>query len=234
MINQAPKLGLSRKGFYLSGSVAGGGSLPAFIQRNAGGNTSGNTTMNITTGTTTGAGRTLTLGLAWANRSATILSIAGGGLTWTIPSGGQNGDSALQTAIAFAYAPSGLASGVTITITFSDATFGGCAYDLVEFSGVSSSTTADGAASLTGAGFGTAFSNSVNSSQANNLALAMVAGADTQTLSGYGYTLELGQTQNSKNCYFMYLVVGGGPTNPGGIWSGAINLYGTTVVLNHQ
>jgi hypothetical protein len=75
-------------------------------------------TLPVTTTGTIAAGSKIILAAGW--RTATTLSsVAGGSLTWTIDIQRVNGLAAQHAALIQADAPSGLASGSTITLTFS-------------------------------------------------------------------------------------------------------------------
>ena len=81
-----------------------------------GGNDGGAGLKNFVTNQTVAAGAFIVMG--WGCFGGEILlSVAGGGLTWSIDSH-TNGSNSKESAIVSAQAPSGLASGTTITATF--------------------------------------------------------------------------------------------------------------------
>ena len=75
-------------------------------------------TLPVTTSGTIASGSKIILSVGW--RTATTLSsVAGGSLTWTIDRQIVNAAATQHAALVTADAPSGLASGTTITLTFS-------------------------------------------------------------------------------------------------------------------
>lgn len=108
------------------------------------------TTMPVTTTSAAASGTWIYAGISWYNSGVTISSVvdngAGGSLTWNQVSGGLvNGsvDANRHWAMYRAWAPSGLASGRTITPTFSGTAFGK-GIIVASFAGGSSSSAADG------------------------------------------------------------------------------------------
>lgn len=85
---------------------------------------SATTTIAFTTSVTVPSGSFLVCGVSWYNPGVTA-SVAGGSLTWTndVQKNGSS-DTNYHLAIFSAQAPSGLASGTTITATFSGTAFG--------------------------------------------------------------------------------------------------------------
>ena len=81
---------------------------------------SASSTVAFTTNQTVASNGFIVVTVTWINPSGqTLLSVGGGGLTWNIDKQGQTGGTEAPTAIVSAQAPSGLASGTTITATFS-------------------------------------------------------------------------------------------------------------------
>lgn len=81
----------------------------------------GSTTIALTTTSAVASGGFIIVSVGWFN-IVSLSSVAGGGLTWTVDKQGQdgvNGPASCSAGIASAQAPSGLASGTTITATFS-------------------------------------------------------------------------------------------------------------------
>lgn len=78
------------------------------------------TTIALTTTNAVAAGGTIFLVVGNFNAAVDLTSVAGGGLTWTVEAKANNGG--VRAALAKAEAPSGLASGSTITATYSGST----------------------------------------------------------------------------------------------------------------
>lgn len=77
-------------------------------------------TIAFTTGSTVASGARIVVAAGWFSNSITLSSVSGGGLTWTIDKQGRPTNPAFDSqGIASAPAPSGLASGTTITATLS-------------------------------------------------------------------------------------------------------------------
>jgi hypothetical protein len=100
-------------------------------------------TVAITTGSAVASGGFIVTCIGWFG-TTTLSSVAGGGLTWTIDKQGRAADPGfVSIAIASAQAPSGLASGTTITATLAAnadvPTMGG-----TSFTGVATSSPVDG------------------------------------------------------------------------------------------
>jgi Tfp pilus assembly protein PilZ len=74
-------------------------------------------TIAATTNVAVASGARIFLAVSWFQATETLASVAGGSLTWTIPAQTQNGNQGV--ALVYADAPAGLASGTTITATFS-------------------------------------------------------------------------------------------------------------------
>jgi len=75
-------------------------------------------TLPVTTSGAIAAGSKIILSAGWRTAS-TLSSVSGGGLTWTIDRQFRNAGLSQSAALVTADAPSGLASGTTITLTFS-------------------------------------------------------------------------------------------------------------------
>lgn len=71
-----------------------------------------------TTNATVASGRKVIAAVFWYG-SASLSSVSGGSLTWTVHTGSQSTGTANRVCFASADAPSGLASGTTVTATFS-------------------------------------------------------------------------------------------------------------------
>lgn len=101
-------------------------------------------TIAFTTTSAVATGGFIVLEVSWYASAVTLNSVSGGGLSWTIDKqGASTTDANAKVAIVSAQAPSGLASGTTITATLSatsiDRTISGAS-----FTGVATSTPVDG------------------------------------------------------------------------------------------
>jgi hypothetical protein len=120
----------------------------AIDQTTIGGNasTAAAGSLAFTTAAAVAAGGFIVLGVGWFTTGGvvTLSSVSGGGLTWTIDKQGHAANpSGSLSAVVSAQAPAGLASGTTITATFSastpsDLVIGGCS-----FTGVATSSPVD-------------------------------------------------------------------------------------------
>jgi hypothetical protein len=80
-------------------------------------------TIAFTTTSAVAVGGFISVQVGWFDTAATLSSVSGGGLTWTIDKQGRPANpSSDNTALVSAQAPAGLASGTTITATFSGTT----------------------------------------------------------------------------------------------------------------
>jgi hypothetical protein len=115
---------------------------------------SSDTPIAFTTTATVASGGFIALSYGWwAATTATITSISGGGLTWVVAKQARAATGNPHSGVAYAQAPSGLASGTTITATLDNAAFarivGG-----ISFLGVATSSpvdTTDGPDTIAGA-----------------------------------------------------------------------------------
>lgn len=101
------------------------------------------TTIPFTTTQTVAANGFIVLDVGWGDGTRTLSSVSGGGLTWTIDKQAVAGNASNGCcASVSAQAPSGLASGTTITATYSGATVGR-AIGGTSFTGVATSSPLD-------------------------------------------------------------------------------------------
>ena len=105
--------------------------------------TASSATIVFTTNVAIASGDFIVVGFGWADQGTVLNSVSGGGLTWAIDEQVQHTDAIFDCcAIVSAQAPSGLASGATITATLSgsctERTAGG-----ISFAGVASSSPVD-------------------------------------------------------------------------------------------
>lgn len=104
-------------------------------------------TIAATTNVAVASGARIFLAVSWFQATETLASVAGGSLTWTITPQAQNGNQGV--ALVWADAPSGLASGTTITATFST-TAGFRAIVGASMTGGTAGAAAQGATTATG------------------------------------------------------------------------------------
>lgn len=76
-------------------------------------------TIVLTTTNAVASGAVIVVAIGWFNASVTLTSVTGGSLTWTVRAANNGG---VRAAVAYALAPSGLASGSSITANFSGST----------------------------------------------------------------------------------------------------------------
>lgn len=111
-------------------------------------NDSTSTTIAVNTSQTIAAGAFIVVCVAWFDpfEAATLSSVSGGSLSWSIDKQGASGVTFdPEEAIASAQAPSGLASGTTITATFSASISGNTSeIGVSSFLGVKTSAPVDG------------------------------------------------------------------------------------------
>jgi Abnormal spindle-like microcephaly-assoc'd, ASPM-SPD-2-Hydin len=125
-------------------------------------------TMTLTTSGAAVAGARVFVFVSWTHSTRTLTSVTGGGLTWTVDRQQKATGNNARVAIASAAAPTGLASGVVLTATFS----GPVTHGLIaaaSFTGVATTAPVDATGSATGTG--TAWSGSVTTTNANDLVL---------------------------------------------------------------
>jgi hypothetical protein len=103
---------------------------------------SGATTIAVNTTQTVAAGGFIVASVGWWHGSATLSSVGGGGLSWSIAVQGKNSIANPASAIVWAQAPSGLASGTAITATFSTSV-NGRQIGVTSFTGVATSSPVD-------------------------------------------------------------------------------------------
>ena len=145
----------------------------------------GSTTIAFTTSQVVASSGFIVLTVGWFDNGATLSSVSGGGLTWTIDKQGKGAVSNSQnSAIVSAQAPSGLASSTSITATFSAAVvareIGG-----TSFTGVATTTPAeatDGPVTIDGTPSSTYTTNSVAIS-AGSMLFAATYNETTNTTS---------------------------------------------------
>lgn len=137
------------------------------------------TTMPGVTTAAAAAGTWIYAGISWYNSGVTISSVVdngvGGSLTWAqVPSASVNGtvDPFRHFALYRAWAPSGLASGRTITPTFSGTAFGKALF-AASFSGGDASSAPDGTPAVATAANQTLAPGSVTLTDASSLLLTI-------------------------------------------------------------
>lgn len=110
----------------------------------------GASTIAVNTTQTVASGGFIVANIGWWTTTTTLSSVSGGGLTWAIAVQGKHSSANPAAAIAYAQAPSGLASGTTITATFSGSS-NGRQIGLISFTGVATSSPVDTTAAVASA-----------------------------------------------------------------------------------
>jgi hypothetical protein len=129
------------------------------------------TTIAVSTTATVAAGGFIVASIAWWAAAATLSSVSGGGLTWVIAKQAQHPTANPAAAIAYAQAPSGLASGTTITATYSTSV-NGRAIGLTSFTGVATSSPLDTTSGPTSSTSTTAWATSSTTIAAGSVLVA--------------------------------------------------------------
>lgn len=102
----------------------------------------GSTTVAFTTIANVASGGFIVVCVGWFGSTSALSSVSGGSLSWTIDKQGRAVSNSV--AIASAQAPSGLASGTTITATFPAADMSTRSISGLSFTGVKTSSPVDG------------------------------------------------------------------------------------------
>lgn len=128
----------------------------AIDQANAGTavNDATGTSLAVSTSQAVASSGFIVVSVGWWDTTVTLSSVSGGGLTWAIAVQGKHPSQNWQQAIAYAQAPSGLASGTTITANFS-ATTPGRQIGVLSFTGVATSSPVDVTAAVNTTGAST-------------------------------------------------------------------------------
>jgi hypothetical protein len=124
--------------------------------------------MTLTTNGAAVTGARVFLFVSWTHSTRTLMSVSGGGLTWTVDRQQKAAGNNARVAVASAPAPSGLASGVVLTATFP----GPVGHGLIaaaSFTGIAAASPVDATASSTGSG--TAWSTSVTTINSDDLVI---------------------------------------------------------------
>ena len=125
-------------------------------------------TMTLSTSGAVAANARVFLFVSWTHSTRTLLSVSGGGLTWTVDRQQKAAGNNSRVAIASAPAPSGLATSTVITATFSGPVVHGL-IAAASFTGIATTTPVDVTNSATATG--TAWSASATTTNANDLVL---------------------------------------------------------------
>lgn len=107
----------------------------------------GSTTIAVNTNQTIAAGGFIVASIGWWSATDTLSSLSGGSLSWNIAVQGKHTSDNTSAGIAWAQAPSGLASGTTITATFSGSV-NGRHIGITSFTGVATSSPVDATSPL--------------------------------------------------------------------------------------
>lgn len=161
-------------------------------------------TIAFTTGSNVASGGRIVLGVGWWDSSTTLSSVAGGSLTWTIHAQGKAGASNMHLAIVSAPAPSGLASGTTITATMSDANAFIRQIAGISFTGIDTGTPVDVAGTA-------AFTTPAAAGWATG-SLSVAAGS---VVVGLGYTEDTNRTSTATapSTEFVDRVIASAPSS---------------------
>lgn len=194
--------------------------LGEFAQDSAG------ATVACTTTSAAAAGSTIILTGTLITNPETVNSAAdnGPGLTWTIDNqwfGSVNGDA--STFMASAYAPAGMASGTTITVTFSASTAGGRSVTATSFTGIASASPVD-VASLRSLGAATTAWTTPSMSVLAGSVIVGISGTFTGQLTSLvtGPSIEahdLGDAGGFAQTTCYQIVAAGGSATVAGTWS---------------
>jgi hypothetical protein len=188
-------------------------------------------TMKLTTKATAAANTRIFAFVVWTNASRTLSSVSGGGLTWTVDAQVKNAAN-FHVAIASANAPSGLASGVTITATFSGAVKHG---DIAaaSFSGVSATSPVDAVATNIQNGSAN-WTATINSTNANDLVLGWSVLDAITTSTPAAPNIEIHDFNNANffssatSVYQIEITTGAKTVN--GTWASAAGAIGNATV----
>lgn len=176
----------------------------------------------LTTSAAAAAGSKIILAMGWY--SGTLSSVSGGGLTWTILKSVANGNN--TSAVIVADAPSGLASGTTITASLTG-TPQATQMAAASFTGLATGTGTDGTASATDAtaawSSGSLASPTTN---ANDLLIGVSkqgTGSDNTDTPGTGYTelYDFGDGTGDTTTLEYQIVSATGTYAATGTWSGS-------------
>lgn len=186
------------------------------------------TTAAFTTGATVAAGGFIVVTVTGFINTVpkTLASISGGGLTWAIDIQGASTTSAdAMCAVCSAQAPSGLASGTTITATFNNSA-GGRSICGSSFTGVLSASALDTTNGPVNLASGTAWATGSTTIAAGSLLMAISYGVntnDTSTVTSPSIEAHdipgAAGTFGSTTCY--RIETAGGSFTVAGAWSGS-------------
>jgi hypothetical protein len=189
-------------------------------------------TMTLTTSGAAVAGARVILFVSWTHSTRTLISVSGGGLTWTIDRQQKATGNNARVAVASAAAPSGLASGVVLTATFS----GPVGHGLIaaaSFKGIAASAAVDATGSATATG--TAWTASVTTTNANDLVIGFstidanatsTAAAPNTEIHDFGNVSYYGW---ATSVYRIESTTGAKTTN--GTWSSSSGSTGSVTIV---
>lgn len=183
----------------------------------------GATTVAVTTTQAAAAGSTIILcGYTGSFQPTTPISDNGPGLTWTVDVVGKNTTTSPYAWIISAYAPAGLASGRTITVTLTGSA-GDRFMTATSFLGVKTSLRVDTTAAVIDQA-GTAWTTRNMTTQAGSVLLAAVADSDnSHTSTPTAPALEIADINSPGNAAFTSayrIEAAGGTYAVAGTWSG--------------
>lgn len=187
----------------------------------------------FSTSVTVAAGDFIVLFVGWFHAATSLSTVTGGGLTWTIDKQGQAANPAADGfAIVTAQAPAGLASGTTLTLTWS-ATPDACSVSGSEFAGVATSSPVDATVGPVGVSPATnAWSTGNVTITAGSLLVGGVfnESADNRQTSTAGAELaDFGSASGFSAAAGYRIEAAGGSYAISGTWDSAATAQSTTV-----
>lgn len=201
---------------------------------------SASSTIVVTTGATVAVNSIIIGTLCWLDTagSPTLSSVSGGSLTWAIDKQGAGGaGTAASAAVISAQAPSGLASGTTITATLSGSSGGGRSFALTSFTGVLSASPLGNVSGPTDFTATTAWTSASTTISAGSVLVAVAPEFNsnfTSTITGpsvEAHDINVGPAQFS--CTTGYRInASAGATTVAGTWSSSCN--GTVVAAEYK
>jgi hypothetical protein len=200
---------------------------------NANGGGGNQSQVQLTTSQAAAAGSKIFLGIGHFRNTVTGVTDNGAGLTWVSLAEPADGSNAM--ALFEADAPPGLASGTTITATFSAANTLSPQICAASFTGVTTGSTTDGGA-VTATGSGLTWSpGPITTTFADSVIDAVAkggAGADNTSTPDLNYNelYDFGFGTGDFITMIYRIVSATGTYTPGGTWSGSVPSYASAGV----
>jgi hypothetical protein len=183
-------------------------------------NDAASASLAVNTTATIASGAVIIAQLTLWHATATITAPTGGGLTWTVAVQGKHSGGNPRSGLAWAYAPSGLASGTAITANFST-TVNGRGIGLTSFTGVDSVTPIGTTSGPTSASATTAWASASTSIGAGS---ALIAAANHEIDGSSTTTAPSVETVDANGGAGTFIIVGGYRIE---VSSGAVTVAGT-------